>query len=155
MTYAYIRVSTDMQTVENQKITISKYAEEHRIKKVHWIAETKSGTVKVEKRKLGELLQKVKKGDVIIITELSRLGRSMIMILDVLQILLEKEIKVIAIKEGYELGDNIQSKVLAFAFGLSAEIERALISERTKMGVGKSKKKWKTNRQTERKSKIL
>lgn len=140
MTYAYIRVSTDMQTVENQKITISKYAEEHRIKKVHWIAETKSGTVKVEKRKLGELLQKVKKGDVIIITELSRLGRSMIMILDVLQILLEKEIKVIAIKEGYELGDNIQSKVLAFAFGLSAEIERALISERTKMGLERARK---------------
>ena len=118
MVYAYIRVSTDTQTVENQKITILKWANEHNYKKLHWIAETKSGTLKPNKRKLGDLLNKVKKNDIIIITELSRLGRSMIMILDVLQALLDKEVKVIAIKEGYELGNNLVSKVLAFAFGL-------------------------------------
>ena len=110
------------------------------MRNVKFIAETISGTKKVEKRRLGELLKTVQPEDTIIITELSRLGRSMIMILDVLQILLEKNVRVIAIKEGYELGDNIQSKVLAFAFGLSAEIERNLISERTKQGLARVRK---------------
>ena len=132
MNYAYIRVSTSYQTVQNQKMAIREYAKYHRITKINWIAETISGTKQPEKRKLGELLNKVQKDDVIVITELSRLGRTMTMILNVLQSLLDKGVKVIAIKEGFELGDNIQSKVLAFAFGLSAELERTLLSERTK-----------------------
>ena len=86
------------------------------------------------------MLNVVQTGDTIICTELSRLGRSLMMILDVLQELLERGVKVIAIKEGYELGDNIQSKVLAFAFGLSAEIERTLLSERTKQGLERARK---------------
>ena len=143
MNYAYIRVSTSYQTVQNQKIAIREYAKYHRLTKIQWVAETISGTKMPEKRKLGELLGKVQKGDIIIITELSRLGRSMTMILNVLQELLEKEVKVIAIKEGYELGDNIQSKVLAFAFGLSAELERALLSERTKLGLERARKQGK------------
>ena len=132
MNYAYIRVSTNYQTVQNQKIAIREYAKYHRIHNIVWVAETISGTKNPEKRKFGSLLSAANEGDTIIVTELSRLGRSMMMILDVLQLLLEKNVKVIAIKEGYELGDNIQSKVLAFAFGLSAEIERTLLSERTK-----------------------
>ena len=143
MNYAYIRVSTNYQTVQNQKIAIREYAKYHRLTKIQWVAETISGTKMPEKRKLGELLGKVQKGDIIIITELSRLGRSMTMILNVLQELLEKEVKVIAIKEGYELGDNIQSKVLAFAFGLSAELERSLLSERTKLGLERARKQGK------------
>ena len=95
------------------------------------------------KRKLGNLLDCVQSGDTIICTELSRLGRSLMMILNVLQELLERGVKVIAIKEGYELGDNIQSKVLAFAFGLSAEIERTLLSERTKQGLERARKEGK------------
>lgn len=143
MTYAYIRVSTNYQTVQNQKIAIRQYAKYHRLHKIQWIAETISGTKIPEKRKLGELLSIVQKNDVIIVTELSRLGRSLMMILNVLQSLLEKGVKVIAIKEGYELGDNIQSKVLAFAFGLSAEIERTLLSERTKQGLERARKQGK------------
>ncbi len=143
MNYAYIRVSTNMQTVQNQKIAIRNYARTHRIHNVQWIAETISGTKKPEKRKLGELLKTVNEGDTIIVTELSRLGRSLMMILDVLQLLLEKKVCVIAIKEGYELGNNIQSKVLAFAFGLSAEIERTLLSERTKQGLERARKEGK------------
>ena len=143
MIYAYIRVSTNYQTVQNQKIAIREYARYHRLHKIQWFAETISGTKTPEKRKLGELLNQVQKDDVIIITELSRLGRSMTMILNVLQELLEKEVKVIAIKEGYELGDNIQSKVLAFAFGLSAELERSLLSERTKLGIERARKQGK------------
>ena len=85
MNYAYIRVSTNYQTVQNQKIAIREYAKYHRLTKIQWVAETISGTKTPEKRKLGELLQQVQKDDVIIITELSRLGRSMTMILNVLQ----------------------------------------------------------------------
>ncbi len=140
MNYAYIRVSTNYQTVQNQKIAIREYAKYHRIRNIIWVAETISGTKNPEKRKLGNLLGAANEGDTIIVTELSRLGRSMMMILDVLQMLLEKNVKVIAIKEGYELGDNIQSKVLAFAFGLSAEIERTLLSERTKQGLERARK---------------
>ncbi|MBR0496214.1 MAG: recombinase family protein [Treponema sp.] len=140
MIYGYIRVSTDGQTVENQKIAIRKFCRYRRLYHIQWISETISGTKKPEKRKLGKLLENVQENDTIVITELSRLGRSLMMIIDVLQKLLEKKVKVIAIKEGYELGDNIQSKVLAFAFGLSAEIERTLLSERTKQGLDRARK---------------
>jgi len=140
MIYGYIRVSTEKQTVKNQKMAIRAYCKQRRLHNVVWVDETISGCKKPEKRKLGQLLQTVTKDDMIIVTELSRLGRSMIMILDVLQLLLDKGVKTIAIKEGYELGDNIQSKVLAFAFGLSAEIERQLLSERTKLGLERARK---------------
>ena len=139
MTYGYVRVSTEKQTTENQKIAIKEYCKYHNIKQITFISEHISGTKQPSKRKLGNLIDIVQPGDLIIVTELSRLGRSLMMILDTLQILLEKNVKVIAIKEGYELGDNIQSKVLAFAFGLSAEIERSLISERTRMGLNKAR----------------
>lgn len=140
MNYAYIRVSTDKQTTENQKLVIRQYAKQHRLTKIQFVAETISGTREPSKRKLGELMQCTQAGDVVIITELSRLGRSLIMIFNVLQTFLDKDVKVIAIKENYELGDNVQSKVLAFAFGLSAEIERQLISERTKAGLERARK---------------
>ncbi len=140
MVYAYIRVSTDLQTVQNQKIAIQEYAKLHNLHNIKWISETISGTKNPEKRKLGELLNIVSEGDTILITEISRLGRSLLMILNMLQSFLEKNVKVIAIKEGYELGDNIQSKVLAFAFGLSAEVERNLLSERTKLGIERARK---------------
>ena len=143
MIYGYIRVSTDTQTVENQKLAIKNYARYHRLHNIIWVSETISGTKNPEKRKLGDIIAKTVPGDVIIITELSRLGRSLMMILNVLQILLDKGVRVIAIKEGYELGDNIQSKVLAFAFGLSAELERTLLSERTKLGLERARKQGK------------
>ena len=140
MNYAYIRVSTEKQITENQKLVIRQYAKQHRLTKIQWVAETISGIREPSKRKLGELMQCTQAGDVVIITELSRLGRSLIMIFNVLQTFLNKDVKVIAIKENYELGDNVQSKVLAFAFGLSAEIERQLISERTKAGLERARR---------------
>ena len=143
MVYGYVRVSTNQQTVQNQRFAIRQYAKYHRLHNLVWVSETISGTKQPEKRKLGELLLNVQSNDIIIITELSRLGRSMMMILNVLQTLLDKGVKVIAIKEGYELGDNIQSKVLAFAFGLSAELERSLLSERTKLGLERARKQGK------------
>ena len=143
MNYAYVRVSTQEQTTQNQILAIKNYCHTHHITKVQFISENISGTKSPDKRKLGNLLDTVQPNDLIVVTELSRLGRSLMMILDTLQYLLDKGVKVIAIKEGYELGDNIQSKVLAFAFGLSAEIERNLISERTKAGLDRARREGK------------
>lgn len=132
MTFGYIRVSTDQQTVENQRFEINQYCEKHGMKIDGWIEETISGTKNPEKRKLGKLLKKVQSRDIIICSEISRLGRSLYMIMDILSLCMEKGCQVRTIKDGFVLGDDIQSKVLAFAFGLSAEIERNLISQRTK-----------------------
>lgn len=132
MNYGYIRVSTDKQTVENQRYEINTFCQKLNIHIDGWIEETISGTKNFDKRKLGDLLKIVQKDDLIICAELSRLGCNLFMIMEILHICMNKECKVWTIKDNYRLGDDIQSKVLAFAFGLSAEIERNLISQRTK-----------------------
>ena len=132
MTYGYIRVSSDKQTVENQRFEIQRFCEQNHLTIDGWIEETISGTKSYNKRQLGRLLRKTQKGDIIICSELSRLGRNLYMIMEILSVCMSKECFVWTIKDGYRLGDDIQSKVLAFAFGLSAEIERNLISQRTK-----------------------
>ncbi|MGM9675186.1 MAG: master DNA invertase Mpi family serine-type recombinase [Bacteroidaceae bacterium] len=131
MIYGYIRVSSDKQTVENQRFEIERFCRDQNLSIDGWIAETISGTLPYNKRALGRLLRRVKKDDVIICAELSRLGRSVFMIMEILHICMNKMCRVWSIKDNYRLGDNIQSKVLAFAFALSAEIERTLISQRT------------------------
>ncbi|UFH34530.1 master DNA invertase Mpi family serine-type recombinase [Flavobacterium acetivorans] len=139
MTYGYIRVSTDRQTTQNQKFEIKNYAKERSIVIDEWIEETISATKKLEQRKFGHLLNRMKKGDVLIVSELSRMGRNLMQIMKILHDCMEKDIQVFTIKERYELGNNINSKVLAFAFGLSAEIERNLISQRTKEALARKK----------------
>ena len=139
MIFGYIRVSTDKQTVENQRFEINCYCEKQNLVVDTWIEETISGTKSYSKRALGQLLNELNKGDIIICSELSRLGRSLFMIMEILNICMQKECVLISIKDGYHLGDDIQSKVLAFAFGLSAEIERNLISIRTKEALAKRK----------------
>ena len=132
MIYGYIRVSSDKQTVENQRFEINNFCAKENLHIDGWIEETISGTKNYDKRELGRLLKKVQKDDLIICAELSRLGRSLFMIMEILSLCMKKECRVWTIKDNYRLGDDIQSKVLAFAFGLSAEIERNLISQRTK-----------------------
>ena len=139
MVYGYIRVSSDKQTVENQRFEINKFCEKESIGIDGWIEETISGTKSYDKRKLGTLLENVNAGDIIICSELSRLGRNLFMIMEILNHCMEKDCRVWTIKDGYRLGDDIQSKVLAFAFGLSAEIERNLISQRTKEALARKK----------------
>lgn len=139
MIYAYIRVSSDRQTVENQRFEILKYADEKKLQIDRWIEETVSGTKKVSDRKLGEFLNQMAEGDILIVSELSRLGRNLMGVMSILHDCMEKDTKVYSIKENYELGNNISSKVLAFAFGLSAEIERNLISQRTKEALARKK----------------
>ena len=117
MIYGYIRVSSDKQTVENQRFEIKNFCDNQNIKIDGWIEETISGTKAYNKRELGKLLNKVQKDDLIICAEC----------------------RVWTIKDNYKLGEDIQSKVLAFAFGLSAEIERNLISQRTKEALARKK----------------
>lgn len=139
MTFGYIRVSSDKQTVENQRFEILQFCCTHDITIDGWIEETISGTKRYTKRELGKLLRRIKSGDLIICTELSRLGRNLYMIMDILYICMDKGCQVWTIKDNYRLGEDIQSKVLAFAFGLSAEIERNLISSRTKEALARKK----------------
>lgn len=139
MIYGYIRVSTDKQTVENQRFEISRFCSDNDLHVDKWISETISGAKEVNKRRLGKLLKGVKKDDIIICSEISRLGRSLFMIMSILNHCMEIGAKVWTVKDNYRLGDDITSKVLAFAFGISAEIERKLISQRTKEALARKK----------------
>lgn len=139
MIYGYIRVSTDQQSTSNQKFEINRYAASHNIQIDKWVEETISSRKPLNKRKLGSLLAELKDGDILISTEISRLGRSLLEVMGILQHCLAQNCQIWTLKENYKLGSDIASKVLAFAFGLSAEIERQLISERTKMSLDKLK----------------
>ena len=139
MIYGYIRVSSDKQTIENQRFEISNFCEKNSLTIDVWVEETISGMTRVENRKLGKLLKKMKKEDILICSELSRLGRNLLMIMGVLNECMNRDIQVWTIKDNYRLGSDINSKVLAFAFGLSAEIERNLISQRTKEALARKK----------------
>lgn len=139
MIYGYIRVSSDKQTVENQRFEIINFCQRQSLLVDGWIEETISGTKTYTKRELGKLLRRVHKDDVIVCSELSRLGRNLFMIMEILNVCMNKECRVWTIKDNYRLGEDIQSKVLAFAFGLSAEIERNLISQRTKEALARKR----------------
>lgn len=139
MIYGYVRVSTDKQTVENQRFEIERFCEKQNLSVDIWFEETVSGATEPEKRKLGKALRQMKKGDALVCSEISRLGRSLLMIMSVLNECMKKEIQVWTIKDNYRLGTDVSSKVLAFAFGLSAEIERNLISQRTKEALARKR----------------
>ena len=132
MIYGYCRISTNHQQVCNQRHEIQIFADKNNIKIDKWIEETISSKEALSNRKLGKILKKLKKGDILIASELSRLGRNLLEVMGILQNCLEKDCQIWTLKENYRLGADIQSKVLAFAFSLASEIERQLISERTK-----------------------
>ena len=129
---AYIRVSSSKQSCEHQKHEISLFAKQQNLDIDKWVEETISSRRPLNKRKLGQLLETLQPNDILIATEISRLGRSLLEVMRILESCLSNSCQVFTIKEGYRLGNDIQSKVMAFAFGLSAEIERNLISQRTK-----------------------
>lgn len=135
MNIGYIRVSTNKQDTENQKFEITKYADNNGIVIDRWFEETISGTKSPDKRKLGAVLGESQCDDTIICTEISRLGRSLFMVMDILNLCMSKGVNVWTTKENYKLGTDISSAILAFAFSLSAQIERDLISQRTKAGL--------------------
>jgi len=139
MIYGYIRVSTDKQTIKNQRYEINQFCEKNLLTVNKWIEEVISGTKKIEERKLGKLIKKMRKDDILICSELSRLGRNLLMIMGILNECMNRNIQVWTIKDNYRLGNDISSKVLAFAFGLSSEIERNLISQRTKEALARKR----------------
>lgn len=139
MIYGYIRVSSDKQTTENQRFEIERFAKENGIVVEKWMNETISAVKDLEERKLGQLLKILKRGDIVIASELSRLGRNLLQVMSILHHCMKKDVQVWTIKDNYRLGADIQSKVLAFAFGLSAEIERNLISQRTREALARLK----------------
>lgn len=129
---AYLRVSTDKQTILNQKSEVLNFCKKHDLEITTWCTETVSGTKKENERELGSLLKRLQRGDILIITEVSRLSRKMMNIMNIIHQSIEKGITIHSIKEGYKFDTSINSQVLAFAFGLCAEIERTLISQRTR-----------------------
>lgn len=132
MIIGYLRVSTEKQNPENQRDEIRRFAEEKSLAVDSWVVETVSGKTAHKKRKLGRLLRKMNKGDTLIVTEISRLSRSLTEIMAIMGECLDREINIYTTKERYTFDNSINSKVLCFAFGLVAEIERNLISMRTK-----------------------
>lgn len=139
MIYGYIRVSTDKQTVENQRFEVVNFCKQKEIIVDKWIEETISASKELNDRRLGKLIKKMRSGDILICTELSRLGRNLLMIMGILNDCMRKDVRIWTIKDNFRLGDDISSKVLAFAFGLAAEIERNLISQRTKEALARKK----------------
>jgi len=136
---AYVRVSTDKQELENQRFEILKYCERQEITVDEWDEEVVSGTVKVKDRKVGALLDRLETGDTLIVSEISRISRSLVTVLNSIQGCIDRDIKVISIKEHITFADNLNSKVMAVAFGLAAEIERSMISARTKEALARKK----------------
>ena len=139
MTYAYIRVSTQMQTSEGQRYEIENWCRKRDLSVDRWVVEKVSGMSGLDKRTLGKTLQKMKQGDVLVCTELSRLGRNMMMVMSILNSCSQKGVAVFSIKDRFELSDSLNSKIIAFAFSLAAEIERNLISQRTKEALSAKK----------------
>lgn len=136
MIYGYLRVSSDEQDVNSQKQGVDGFASEKGWSIDKYITdEGVSGGKDPDKRKLGPLLKIIQRGDVIICSEISRLGRDLYMVMDILHLCMEQGCIIYTVKDKFILGDDIQSKVLAFAFGLSAEIERQMIRQRTKEGL--------------------
>lgn len=131
-TTAYLRVSTIDQDLEKNKADILKLANTLEMGQVHFVEEKASGKITWKKRKIAEILESARPGDNIIVSELSRLGRSMLECMEILSIASQRNIHIYAVKGNWRLDSSIQSKIIAMAFSMAAEIERDLISKRTK-----------------------
>lgn len=140
MVVAYLRVSTEKQFLANQREEILRFAESNGLMIDKWYTETVSGKVSSRDRKLSGVLSRMQKGDTLIVTEISRLSRTMLEIMTILNSCIKKQVVLYSTKEGYVFQNDINSKVLGFAFGLMAEIERNLISMRTKEALARRKK---------------
>jgi DNA invertase Pin-like site-specific DNA recombinase len=145
-TWGYLRVSTAKQDVQNQKLEILSYANTSKLTVDDFIAIEISSRRTMKERRIDELLEKLEVGDTLIVSELSRLGRSLGEIIQIVDNLIKKEIRFIAVKQGMIINgrNDIQTKVMITMFGLFAEIERDLLSERTKMGLANARAKGKT-----------
>ncbi|MCK9620777.1 MAG: recombinase family protein [Methylobacter sp.] len=131
-TIGYLRVSTADQDVEKNKADILTLANHHNLGQVKFLEEKVSGKISWHKRKIAQIIEDLKKGDSLIVSEMSRLGRSMLECMEILSIAMERGVHVYSVKGNWRLDQSIQSKIIAMAFSMAAEIERDLISQRTK-----------------------
>ena len=131
-TVGYLRVSTGAQELEKNKADILHLANQFDLGRVQFVEEKVSGKVPWRKRRLAELLDTLQPQDCLIVSELSRLGRSMLECMEILSLATQRGINVYAVKGNWRLDQSIQSKIIAMAFSMAAEIERDLISQRTK-----------------------
>ncbi len=131
-TVAYLRVSTIDQNLDKNKSDILHFANQQEFGKVHFVEETSSGRTPWRERRIAVILEELQEGDTIIVAELSRLGRSMLECMEILALASRKGIRIYSIKGNWHLDQTIQSKIVAMAFSIAAEIERDLISQRTK-----------------------
>jgi DNA invertase Pin-like site-specific DNA recombinase len=136
---AYLRVSTLDQDLEKNKSDILHLANEKGLGKVEFVSEKVSGKVNWRQRKIGPLLEELTEGDTILLSEFSRLGRSMLECMEIISVAVQKGIRMYTVKGGWQLDDTIQSKVMAMVFSMAAEIERDLISKRTRESLGAKK----------------
>lgn len=139
-TIGYLRVSTADQDLEKNKSDILALANEKKLGQVGWVEEKVSGKVSWRNRKIAQVIDELSAGDSLVVSELSRLGRSMLECMELLSIALEKQINIYAVKGNWQLDQSIQSKIIAMAFSMAAEIERELISQRTKEALAAKKK---------------
>ena len=139
-TIAYLRVPTTDQDLKKNRYDILQLANDKGLGKVQWVEETVSGRVSWHQRKIAEVLERLQRGDTLIVSELSRLGRSMLECMEILSIAFQKGINLYSVKGNWRLDNSIQSKIVAMAFSMAAEIERDLISQRTKEALAARKK---------------
>jgi DNA invertase Pin-like site-specific DNA recombinase len=142
---AYLRISTEQQDLDTQKLELHEYAHHHNLKINEFVEAEVSSRKSTGERKIDFLLSKLQKGDLLLVSELSRLGRSVGQVIQIIDSLIKNEVRFIAIKEVIKVDgkQDIQTKTMITLFGLFAEIERDLISERTKRGLIAAKNKGK------------
>ncbi len=137
---AYLRVSTVAQDLDNQRHGICDFIEREGIQPIKFVHEKVTGKTPVSDRDLGKkVIPDLQQGDTLIVSELSRLGRNMIEIMGVLDDLIKKGVKIYAVKGGYRLDGSLSSKILSMVLLMAAEIERDLISQRTKEALARRK----------------
>ena len=136
-TYAYIRVSTDKQDLDNQRHGVIGYAQKNQLEPLTFIDDTASGKKSWKERDLGKLFAQAKAGDVLLVAEISRLARSTLQVLEILQEAAKKEIAVHVAKSNMVMDGSLNSKITAVVLGLAAEIEREFISSRTTEALAK------------------
>lgn len=139
MNYAYLRVSTDKQDIENQKLGISEYAEKQSIKNVHYKVDSVSGNVGWRERKIGEIINFAREGDTILVSEISRLGRSTLQVLEIIEVCTIKKLNLHIVKSGITMDGSLHSTIIATVLSLASQIERELVSVRTKEALKKKK----------------
>jgi len=138
--WAYLRVSTDKQDVDNQRHGILEYANARGLAQLQFVEDTASGRKKWRERQLGEMLREMASGDTVIFAEVSRMARSTLQVLEILEYCTEKKLQVHIAKQNMVFDGSMQSKITATVLGMAAEIEREFISMRTKEALAARKK---------------